>query len=92
MIIDLRGVQALQQLRMDLQEAAGEDFPQGCLTELLVLYDVCKAFELSMFMTQDVLGEPAWRTVNDFLNAPVGRPTEAAQTVLHLRAQASPSH
>lgn len=82
MIINLRGIQALQQLRMEHQESAGLDFPGSCLTEMLFLYDVCKSLELSIFQAQEVLGAPAWKMVKDHINHPVGYPTETARQLM----------
>lgn len=79
MIINLRGIKALQQLRIEQQESAGLEFPESCLTEMLFLYDVCKSLELSLFQAQEVLGAPAWKMVNGYINGPVGYPTEAAR-------------
>ena len=76
MIINLRGIKALQQLRIEHQESVGLDFPQGCLTEMLFLYDVCKSLELSIFQAQEVLGAPAWEMVTGHINSPVGIPTK----------------
>ena len=76
MIINLRGIKALQQLRIEHQESAGLDFPMSCLTEMLFLYDVCKSLELSIFQAQEVLGAPAWDMVTRHINNPVGIPTE----------------
>lgn len=75
MITDLRGIQALQKLRIEYQESAGLEFPEACLTELLILYDVCKSLELSIFQAQQVLGAPAWESVTSHINSPVGVPT-----------------
>lgn len=82
MFIDLRGVKALQQLRIQHQEAAGLEFPEACLDEMLFLYDVCKYLELSLFQSQEVLGAPAYKMVTDYINSPVGLPTERAMQFL----------
>lgn len=82
MIISLRGIKALQQLRMEHQESAGLEFPQVCLTEMLFLYDVCKYLELSIFQAQQVLGAPAYRLVTDTINSPVGMPSERAKQLM----------
>lgn len=76
MITDLRSVQALQKLRMEYQESAGMDFPAGCLTELLILYDICKSLDLSLFQVQQVLGAPGWALVIHHINSPAGVPTK----------------
>ena len=72
---DLRGVKALQQLRIEYQESAGLDFPEACFTEMLILYDMCKSLELSIFQAQHVLGAPAWEMVTRHINSPAGMPT-----------------
>lgn len=71
MITDLRGVKALQQLRLELEESAGQEFPESCLTEMLVLYDVCKHLDLPLYHAQGVLGAPAYQMVKDYINAPI---------------------
>lgn len=71
MIIDLRGIQALQQLRQEFQESAGVAFPGSCLKEMLVLYDVCKKLEVPLTFTKVVLGAPAYDMVMDYINAPI---------------------
>jgi hypothetical protein len=71
MIIDLRGVKALQELRMELQESAGLEFPNSCLSEMLLLYDVCKHLELPPYHTQGVLGAPAYKMVTEHINRPI---------------------
>lgn len=71
MHIDLHAIKALQRLRIDLQEAAGANFPQSQLKELLLLYDVCKYLDLTYFQAQEVLGAPALSFVHDYLNRPI---------------------
>ena len=83
MIIHLRGIKALQQLRMEHQESAGLDFPSTCLTEMLFLYDVCKSLELSVFQAKEVLGAPAWKMVMDHINGPVGAPTQRGRALVN---------
>jgi len=82
MIIDLRGVNALRQLRLELEESAGLDFPQGCLKEMLLLYDVCKSLEVSLFQARTILGAPAYNMVTDHINTPVGLPSEQSRDTL----------
>ncbi len=79
MIINLRGIKALQQLRMEHQESAWLDFPQTYHTELLVLYDDCKYLELNIFQARDALGAQGYAYVTGYINGPVGYPTEAAR-------------
>ena len=82
MIINVLGIRALQKLRFEHQEAAGLDFPEACLTEMLFLYDVCKYLELNIFQAQEVLGAPAWEMVSNHINGPVGFPTQKAYELL----------
>jgi hypothetical protein len=83
MIINMRGIRALQQLRIEHQESAELDFPESCLSEMLFLYDVCKSLELSIFQAREVLGAPAWEMVVNHINSPVGFPTEHARELLN---------
>ncbi|MEZ4677260.1 MAG: hypothetical protein R2932_23885 [Caldilineaceae bacterium] len=59
------------------------DFPDGCLTELLILYDICKSLELSIFQAQQVLGAPAWELVIEHINGPAGMPTALGVQIAH---------
>lgn len=68
MQITMRGVTALQHFRQQLQDDAGESFPHCVLTELLVLYDVCKCLEVNYFFTKDILGEIGLRHVTNYIN------------------------
>ena len=70
MLIDLRGVNALRNLRRELQDNAGSDFPNGVMTELLVLYDVCKTLDLNLSNAEDVLGETGLDAVSNYINSP----------------------
>jgi hypothetical protein len=70
MEVTMRGALALRQLRHELQDGAGDDFPDGVLTELLVLHDVCKSLGLHIFQAREVLGEVGWKCVADYINAP----------------------
>lgn len=72
MLITPRGVIALQALRLELQEEAGEHFPQSMLQEMLVLYDVCYHLQLNIFQCRDILGESGWQYVTEYINAPIG--------------------
>ena len=85
MFIDLRGVNALRQLRIDHQESAGLDFPEGCQAEMLLLYDVCKALGLNIFQSQEVLGAPAYRMVTNLINRPTGYLTERGREMLSAK-------
>lgn len=70
MQITTKGAVALKQLRQQLQEDAGQDFPEDVLTELLVLHDVCKSLDLNVFQTKEVLGEAGWQGVAAYINSP----------------------
>jgi hypothetical protein len=70
MEVSMRGAVALRQLRHEIQDSAGEDFPQGVLTELLILHDVCRSLDLNVFQAREILGDPSWRCVADHINAP----------------------
>jgi hypothetical protein len=72
MITDLRGVKALQQLRLELEESAGQEFPESCLPQMLLLYDVCKHLEIPLHHAQGVLGSSAYKMVTDHINRPIG--------------------
>jgi hypothetical protein len=91
MIINLRGIKALQQLRIEYQESAGLEFPQSCLTEMLILYDVCRSLDLSLFQAQEVLGAAAWKMVTDYINSPVGNPTEQTRQWVYDPMNGHPS-
>lgn len=71
MQITMRGLKALQQLRVDLQESAGAEFPHAQLRELLLLYDVCKYLDLNTFQAQDVLGVHGYSLVTKYINRPI---------------------
>lgn len=60
----MKGLYALCQLRRNLQDDAGLNFPQATHKEMLILYDVCKGLDLNLFQCKEVLGEVAWRYVN----------------------------
>ncbi len=63
----MKGLFALRQLRRELQDDAGLNFPQGVHTEMLVLYDVCRSLDLNLFQCRDILGEVGWAYVNGYL-------------------------
>lgn len=68
----LGGISALRGLRTELEEHAGENYPQDVLRELLVLHDVCECLDLNIFQKRDVLGDEGGQYLNDYLNSPVG--------------------
>lgn len=72
MLIEYKGIVALRQLRQELQEDAGLQFPQDVSREMLVLYDICKSLNLNIFQCKDVLGEPGWQYVHRYINTPGG--------------------
>ena len=63
----MKGLLGLRQLRRDLQDDADLNFPQALHTEMLVLYDVCRCLDLSIFQCHEVLGEVGWAYVNGYL-------------------------
>lgn len=63
----MKGLFALRQLRRDLQDDAGLDFPQATHTEMLVLHDVCRCLDLNIFQCREVLGEVGWAYVNGYI-------------------------
>lgn len=71
MLTSVAGVCALRKLRRELQDDAGDDFPEAVLTELLVLYDVCKSLDLNVFQIEDILGQTAWEGVREYLDTSV---------------------
>ena len=81
MITDLRGVKALQHLRLELEESAGSKFPDSCLPQMLMLYDICRHLELPLHHAQGVLGSSAFKMVTAYINVPVGPPTELADAL-----------
>jgi hypothetical protein len=83
MITDLRGIKALQHLRLELEESAGSEFPNSCLPQMLMLYDVCKHLELPLHHAQGVLGASAFEMVTEYINGQVGLPTELADALLN---------
>lgn len=81
----MAGICALRKLRKAWQEDAGDAFPKAVLTELLVLYDVCKGLELNIFQIEDVLGRTGRQGIKDYLDSTV-TPTEGL-TSIELRAE-----
>lgn len=63
----MKGLFALRQLRRDLQDDAGLNFPQATHTEMLVLHDVCRCLDLNIFQCREVLGEVGWAYVNGYI-------------------------
>lgn len=63
----MKGLLALRQLRRDLQDDAGLDFPRSTHIEMLVLHDVCRCLDLNIFQCREVLGEVGWAYVNGYL-------------------------
>ena len=74
MNIDLRGVKALQQLRIELEDSAGTDFPNRFRREMLLLYDVCKTLKIPITHARSILGSEAYEMVTNHINAPVSAP------------------
>lgn len=63
----MKGLFALRQLRRDLQDDAGLNFPQALHAEILVLHDVCRCLDLNIFQCREVLGEVGCAYVNGYL-------------------------
>lgn len=68
MDVSNRGINALCKLRADLQEDAGDDFPDDVLRELLVINDIANSLGLNVFQRQEVLGDKGYAFVQEFLN------------------------
>lgn len=68
MLTSNEGVAALSSIRSELEVDASHDFPKRTLRELLVLYDVCKAFGFDMAHTEQVLGSNGLACVQNYLN------------------------
>ena len=66
----MQGVQALRQLRFELQEDSGDAFPKDVITQLLLLYDVCRCLELNLFRSRHVLGDIGWQYVTEYIQRP----------------------
>ncbi|MEZ4667529.1 MAG: hypothetical protein R3E39_06385 [Anaerolineae bacterium] len=88
MCINQRGIQALQKLRIDLQETAGIEFPHAFVKELLILYDVCKYLELPIFQTREILGVHGFAYVTKYINGPVHVNLETISCVLEVHKPA----
>lgn len=73
MLTSNEGVAALSSIRSELELDASHDFPKRTLRELLVLYDVCKAFGFDMVKTEQVLGTHGLACVQDYLNVTFSR-------------------
>lgn len=71
MLITMAGIGTLRSFRKAWQEDAGDAFPEAVLTELLVLYDVCKGLELNIFQIEDVLGQIGWQGIKDYFDTTV---------------------
>lgn len=67
----IKGLHALRQLRQEMQDDVGLNFPQEMHAEMLVLYDVCKCLSFTLFQCKEVLGEVGWRYVNNYLTTQV---------------------
>lgn len=67
MEVTTKGLFALRQLRRDLQDNAGLRFPHDVHAEMLVLYDVCRSLDFTIFQCRDVLGEVGWAYINGYL-------------------------
>lgn len=86
MLTDLRGVDALRNLRRDLQDDAGADFPNGMMTELLVLYDVCKSLDMPLTNAKEVLGEQGFNAIKEHINSPACSSVDIEKALAALKA------
>ncbi len=82
MLTTMTGIMALERLRTELEEDAGDAFPHDVLPQLLMLYDVCRCLELSIFHIREVMGDSGWAFVRSELAAPVGKPTIRAVEIM----------
>lgn len=71
MLTNVRGIKALQQLRIDLQESAGLEFPHAYTQQLLILHDVCKYLEIPVFQAREILGVHGYNHVAECINSSV---------------------
>jgi len=85
MLTTMAGIMALERLRTQLEEDAGDAFPHDVLPQLLMLYDVCRCLDLSIFHIREVLGDVGWTFLRAELDAPVGRPTPKAMELIMSR-------
>mgnify|MGYP001468148144 CR=1 FL=1 len=81
MLTSIDGIAALCELRVELEEDAADEYPQAVLRELLVLFDVCRAFGLDMHRTKSVSGTIGLRYVQQHLEVKFF-PNHSAATVL----------
>lgn len=65
-----KAIDALKRLRQEWQEDAGVAYPEDVLLQLLVLYDVCKGLELTIFEVREILGQVAYTAVKAYINTP----------------------
>ena len=71
MLIAYEGVIALRRLRLELQDSGGAAYPQALHTEMLVLYDVCRHLQMTIFQCREVLGEAGLDYVTRYMNGPM---------------------
>lgn len=71
MRISMAGVCALRDLRKELQQDAGGDYPDQFLNELLLLNDVCKSLDMTIGYRMDVIGDQGWDLLQEYLNSRV---------------------
>ena len=69
MLTTMAGIMALERLRTQLEEDAGDAFPHDVLPKLLMLYDVCRCLDLSIFRIREVMGDTGWAFVRAELDA-----------------------
>ena len=65
-----KAIIALNRLRQEWQEDAGAAYPQDVLPQLLVLYDVCKGLDLTIFEVREIVGQVGFQAIKAYINAP----------------------
>lgn len=62
------GFAALRKMRKQLEEDAGDAFPEAVFTEILTLYDVCHALQMNVFQIREVMGNRAMVIISKHLD------------------------
>jgi len=68
MILPAEVLARIKNLRIQLQEDAGLGYPSNIMTELLVIYDVCKCLDFNVFQVRDILGAVGFDAVSGYIN------------------------
>jgi hypothetical protein len=80
-----KAITALKRLRQEWQEDAGFAYPQDVLLPLLVLYDVCKGLDLTIFEVREILGQVGYHAVSSYINGPALREVKLVEARKRLR-------